>query len=162
MKKIMNKVGEIISQTVDFLIDKNRQTAYLNRLNAIIEAEQETLSSTYIALGKIHLSAMEGKETAAEDAEILAEIVSASRLRLKKARARYEYVLRYGIPKPGIKIEETINLDDIDENGKKKEPEDQDITIAYADPTAEIDDDTLDAAIKSTIQEENTSCKPQE
>ena len=154
MKKIINKVGDTISQSVDFIVDKNRQAAHLNRLKSIIASEQETLSDAYIALGKLYLGTIEGKEANQEDVKILAEIVNTSKLRLKKARARYEYTLRYGVPKPGVKVEEAVDIDDIDENGEKKESEEQDITIAYADPTAEIDDDTLDAAIESVIKEE--------
>ncbi len=155
MKKIISKVGDTISQSVDFVVDKNRQVAQLNRLKAVISAETETLNNAYIALGKMYVAKAEGAEVKEEDAVILIETVNASKLRLKKARARYEYTLKYGAPKPGFTVEETIDIDEVDENGKKKdtEAEDQDITIAYADPTAEIDDDTLDAAIDSAVQE---------
>ena len=34
---IINTVGETITQSVDFIVDKSRQAAYLNRLKVIID-----------------------------------------------------------------------------------------------------------------------------
>ena len=130
--KIINKVGDTISQSVDFIIDKNRQAAYLNRLKAVIVVEQETLNQSYITLGKLYLGVIEGKEKKDTDVTALVEAINATKLRLKKARARYEYTLKYGVPKPGVKAEEVIEVPDEDA------AEDSDITIAIATRTALI------------------------
>ena len=156
--KIIHKVGDTISQSVDFIVDKNRQAAHLNRLKAVIASEQETLDSAFIALGKQYFAVLEGKDSAEKESDttaVLVELIHESKLRLKKARARYEYTLRYGVPKPGVKGEETIDVDDVDENGnRKEEADDQDITIAYADPAAVCDNAAIDAAIEETLREE--------
>lgn len=156
--KIIHKVGDTLSQSVDFIVDKNRQVAHLNRLKAIIVGEQETLEAAYIALGKQYFAVLEGEEVTQADKEtaaVLAETVRLAKLRLKKAKARYEYTLRYGVPKPGVKVEEAVDISDMDENGdlKEEDTEEQDITIAYADPTAN-DDAIIDAAIDEALQEE--------
>lgn len=156
--KIIHKVGDTLSQSVDFIVDKNRQAAHLNRLKAIIVGEQETLEAAYIALGKQYFAVLEGKEVTEADKEtaaVLSETVRLAKLRLKKAKARYEYTLRYGVPKPGVKVEEAVDISDMDENGdlKEEDTEEQDITIAYADPTAN-DDAIIDAAIDEALQEE--------
>ena len=144
---IINKVGDTISQSVDFIIDKNRQAAYLNRLKAIIVVEQETLNQAYITLGKMYLGVIEGKEKKEPDTASIVESINATKLRLKKARARYEYTLKYGVPKPGVKAEEVIEVPDEDA------ADDRDITIAYADPTAAIDNDALDAVIDECVED---------
>ena len=158
--KIIHKVGDTLSQSVDFIVDKNRQAAQLNRLKAIIAGEQETLEAAYIALGQQYFAVLEGEEVKDADKEaaaVLVETIHASKLRLKKAKARYEYTLRYGVPKRGVRVEEAVDIKDVDENGEvKDDPEEQDITIAYADPTVVCDDEAIDAAIDEALQEEAT------
>lgn len=130
---IINKTKGTISSTVDVIKEKNKKNAYLNRLKAIIEGEQETIECAYLALGKLYLDMLEGKEEQRKDAEIFADTIKAAKLRLKKARARYEYTVKYGIPKPGTNAEEVIQAENEALENAKKAEEDQDITIAYAD-----------------------------
>ncbi len=158
--KLFHKIGETITQSVDFLLEKTRQAAYLNRLRVIIASEQETLENAYMALGQQYLTSLEGTQAPQDDetTAILTETIRAAKLRLKKAKARYAYVLRYGIPKTGIRAE-MIDIDDIDENGQKISSDDtdeQDITIAYADPSANDNNDIIEAAIEETLREETS------
>ena len=140
---IINRVGETITQSVDFIVDKSRQAAYLNRLKVIIDGEQETLDCAYIALGKQYAAVLEGQEANEEENNALLDAIKNSKLRIKKARARYEYTLKYGVPKEGVNPEDTGEEKKKNESGDDKD--DQDITIAYADPEAE--DAAIDAAI---------------
>ncbi len=143
----INKVGETITQSVDFIVDKSRQAAYLNRLKMIIDGEQETLDCAYIALGKQYAAVLEGKEANEDENKALLETITNSKLRIKKARARYEYTLKHGVPKDGVRPEE---INETEKSADDKE--DQDITIAYADPAAE--DAAIDAAIDECIKED--------
>ena len=150
--KIFNKIGDTFSQTVDVIVEKNRQAAYINRLKAIILSEQERINKAYIVLGKEFIRNKEGRKSSGFDPDEIIEEIAAAKLRLKKARARYEYTIRYGIPKPGIKAEEVVEAEvgcDLSDDDK----DEQDITIAYADPSA--DDSTLDAAIDECIDKKD-------
>lgn len=134
---IVNKTKDTISNTVDIIKEKNKKNAYLNRLKAIITGEQETIECAYLALGKLYLDMLEGKEEQRADAELFADMIRASKLRLKKAKARYEYTLKYGVPKPGTNAEEVIQKENDALEQAKKAEEEQDITIAYADHDAD-------------------------
>ncbi len=160
--KIIRRVGSAISQSVDFLVEKNRQAAHLNRLKAVIICEKKALQNAYAALGQQYMAVLEGRKTQESETAALTEEINAAKLRLKKARARYEYTLRYGVPKKGIRVEEVIDIDEVDENGAKKDPDEQDITIAYADPDAVCDDEAIDEAIEETIEETSAKKNNQE
>ena len=157
---LLDKVGETISQSVDFIIDKNRQTAQLNRLKAIMQNESEALNNAYISLGKLYLGVLEGKPASEADIALLRENVENAKLRLKKARARYEYTLKYGIPKPGVNVEQAVSEACGNEGEKDcgctSAEDDQDITIAYADPTAAVENDAIDADPSKTGEETKT------
>lgn len=141
--KFIDKVGDSLSQSVDFIIDKNRQAAQLNRLKAIIQNETDNLDNSYITLGKEYIKVLDGGTADEKLVAQLRECIEMSQLRLKKARARYEYTLKYGVPKPGVDVEEAVKESAPDENDI--DDDDQDITIAYADPTAEVASDAIDA-----------------
>ena len=130
---IIDKTKGTISSTVDKKKEKNKKNAYLNRLKAIIEGEQETIECAYLALGKIYLDMLEGKEEQRKDAEIFVGTINSAKLRLKKARARYEYTLKYGVPSPDTNAEEVIRAENEALEKAKKAEEEQDITIAYAE-----------------------------
>ena len=55
---VVDKVLGAISGSFDFVIDKNRRTAQLNRVNAIIKNETQELDNTYITLGKIYINTL--------------------------------------------------------------------------------------------------------
>lgn len=155
--KIFNKIGDVFSQTVDVIVEKNRQAAYINRLKAIILSEQERINKAYIVLGKEFIRNAEGRKSSGFDPNEVIEEIAEAKLRLKKARARYEYTIRHGIPKPGVKAEEVVTKEvGIDLNDDDKEDE-QDITIAYADPTAAADDDAINAVIDDCVNKKDDS-----
>lgn len=133
--KIIDKVSGSVSQSVDYIIDKNRQAAQLNRLKAIIKTENDTLNNAYIELGKYYFEELEGNAPKDADIDALRETVKKTSLKLKKARARYEYIQKYGVPKS-------------EEDGKcsrascaKNADDDEDITIAYSGAADEKKED---------------------
>ena len=151
--KIFNKIGDTFSQTVDVIVEKNRQAAYINRLKAVILSEQERINKAYIVLGKEFVRNKEGKKSSGFDPDEIIQEIASARLRLKKARARYEYTIRYGIPKPGIKAEDVVEAEggfDLSDDDK----DEQDITIAYADPSV-ANDSALDSAIDECVDKKD-------
>ncbi len=136
--KMMDKFTDSLTQSVEYIVDKNRQIAQMNRLKAIIHKETETLDNAFIALGQKYLSELEGTPSKDIDVAQLCETIKTSKLRLRKARARYEYIARYGVPRAGVKIDGCSSKSG---SSKVDNEEDQDITIAYADPTADSSTD---------------------
>ena len=133
----IEKISGALSDSLDYLIDKNRQRAQLNRMATVIKNETEILNRAYIALGKHYYKTLDGK---AEDSDIsqILDTIKSAKIRLKKAKTRYEYIFRYGVPTPGIRDDISVAsyLDDDyypeeKKSAKKTDTEDeQDITIA--------------------------------
>ena len=63
----IEKISGALSDSLDYLIDKNRQRAQLNRMATVIKNETEILNRAYIALGKHYYKTLDGK---AEDSDI--------------------------------------------------------------------------------------------
>ncbi|MBQ5563579.1 MAG: hypothetical protein IIT39_09355 [Clostridia bacterium] len=132
----IDKLSMVLSDSLDYLIDRNRQKAQLNRIEAVIKNETEILNRAYIALGKHYYKTLDGR-TEETDISQICDTIKNSKLRLKKAKARYEYIFKYGVPTPGLR--DDISVAYIDDSyypeekvsPKKSEPDDeQDITIA--------------------------------
>ena len=139
---ILDKVGEGLANTVDYLVEKNRQMAQLNRLAAIIKTETDMINRAYVALGKQYFAMLQG--TAVEnDMTQICEVIKFSEERLKKAQARYDYVKVYGVPTAQVDTVDMIRSNDnndaqtVEEEAKSEEApefeEGADITIAVAD-----------------------------
>ncbi len=136
----LDKVGEGLSSAIDMIVEKNRQCAQLNRLAAIIRNETEVINHAYVALGKQYFGILEGKEEPAE-AEKICEVIKFSEERLRKARARYNYIKEYGVPVSPIDTVDMIravNESDaemesfIESPDEDETEENADITIAVA------------------------------
>lgn len=132
----IDKLSMVLSDSLDYLIDRNRQKAQLNRIEAVIKNETEILNRAYIALGKHYYKTLDGR-TEETDISQICDTIKNSKLRLKKAKARYEYIFKYGVPTPGLR--DDISVAYIDDSyypeekvsRKRSEPDDeQDITIA--------------------------------
>ncbi len=132
----IDKLSMALSDSLDYLIDRNRQKAQLNRIEAVIKNETEILNRAYIALGKHYYKTLDGRTEETNISQIC-DTIKNSKLRLKKAKARYEYIFKYGVPTPGLR--DDISVAYIDDSyypeekmsPKKSEPDDeQDITIA--------------------------------
>ena len=134
---LVEKFSLALSDSLDYLIEKKKKKAQLNRIEAVIKNETEILNRAYIALGKHYYKMLEGK---AEETDVsqICDAIKSAKLRLKKAKARYEYIFKYGIPTPGIRDDISVAsyLDDDYYPEEKKSPkkpdteDEQDITIA--------------------------------
>lgn len=144
---IIDKVSAGITASVDMIVDKNRELAQLNRLEAIIKNETDVLNHAYIALGKQYFKMLEG-EAEEVDMTQVCDAVKLSEQRLKKAQARYDYIKAYGMPdSPVNNVENNYNAENAEaaENENEEscevasvdvelvEDENGDITIAAAD-----------------------------
>ena len=98
---IIDKVSAGITASVDLIVDKNRELAQLNRLEAIIKNETDVLNHAYIALGKQYFLMLEGDAEEADMSQVC-EAVRVSEKRLKKAQTRYDYIKAYGIPDTAV------------------------------------------------------------
>ena len=138
---LLDKVGEGLTNSVDFLVEKNRQLAQLNRLSAVIRTETDVINRAYIALGKQYFKILEG--TAEEnDMSQICEVIKFSEERLKKAQARYDYVKVYGVPASPVDSmemnrtpdsvyeDEELGFDEEPAQADIEEDENADITIA--------------------------------
>lgn len=110
---LIDKISIALSDSLDYIIDKNRQRAQLNRIDAVIKNETDILNRAYIALGKQYHKMLEGKAQETDVSQICDTIKSA-KLRLKKAKARYEYTLKYGVPT--LKGHDDLSIAYIDED----------------------------------------------
>lgn len=140
---IIDKVSAGITASVDMIVDKNRELAQLNRLEAIIRNETDVLNHAYIALGKQYFQ-MQSGEAEETDMSQICEAVRTAEARLKKAQARYDYIKAYGIPASAVEnVEMNYSQDTADEadevitevpeTADEAEEETGDITIACAD-----------------------------
>ena len=161
---ILDKVGEGLANTVDYLVEKNRQMAQLNRLAAIIKTETDMINRAYVALGKQYFAMLQG--TAVEnDMTQICEVIKFSEERLKKAQARYDYVKVYGVPTAQVDTVDMIRSNDnndaqtVEEEAKSEEAseceEGADITIAVADEEAKAEkaEQTEENTVEETAEE---------
>lgn len=173
---LFDKLSTGISQSVNTIIDKNRQYAQINRINAVIRNEKEVLDRAYIALGKQYCKVLQGNAEETTDVSQLCAVIEASKLRLKKAQARYDYIIKYGMPvkkenQPVVKITADEDVQpDINSFDEAEDEEDGDITIACVDSpaetekeisveTAESGSSDIASISSATIQVEDTTTK---
>lgn len=82
------KVTQNVSKAVDYVIDKNRKSALVNRLRIVIKNERENESRAYIALGKYYFQNLRDAEN--EETETLCNAVELADQRMKKAFAKLD------------------------------------------------------------------------
>ena len=160
----IDRIGEGLSSAIDMIVEKNRQCAQLNRLAAIIRNETEVINHAYVALGKQYFGVLEGTEEPTE-AEKICEVIKFSEERLKKARARYNYIKEYGVPVSPIDTVDMIravNESDADIESFVESPEEDeteenaDITIAVAGEDQESAEDSDTGTEKPAEQPQDT------
>ncbi len=161
-----DKIGEEIVNTIDIIVEKNRQFAQLNRLAAIIKNEKAVLEHAYATLGKQYYRTLENNEESV-DAKQICEVIKFTEARLKKAQARYDYIRVFGMPVNSVDdVEVAHPVDDVSgdcetEDEPKEEEEAEDITIAVADETGkqEAKEETEPKTEKETAQKKEKSGK---
>lgn len=137
----IDKASSKLSDSINKIIDKSRQLAQLNRLDAVIRNETDVLNRAYIALGKQYYKNLNG-DTETPDMSHICEVIESSKARLKKAQAGYDYIKQNGVceqkPKqPVIKI----SADEDIQPDIEQLDEDDDITIACSEISGEVADE---------------------
>ena len=49
---IFSVIGNEVTKAVDYVVEKNRKAAMINRLRIVIKNERENTARAYVALGK--------------------------------------------------------------------------------------------------------------
>ncbi len=77
-----------VSKAVNYMMDKNRKTAIINRLNIVIRNERDNQTRAYIALGKYYYTRLRDPEN--EVTEPLCEEAETAGRRLQRAYAKLD------------------------------------------------------------------------
>lgn len=80
---IFNNVSEKVTKAVDYVVEKNRKAALINRIRIVIKNERENEARAYIALGKYYFHNMRDDQN--EETEHLCRSVEDAERRMKKA-----------------------------------------------------------------------------
>ena len=148
---ILDKVGEGLANTVDYLVEKNRQMAQLNRLAAIIKTETDMINRAYVALGKQYFAMLQG--TAVEnDMTQICEVIKFSEERLKKAQTRYDYIKAYGIPDNAVdNVENNYNAENkVDAESAETAPAEKECTECAEEETGDITIASVEEKVETT------------
>lgn len=137
----IDKASSKLSDSINKIIDKSRQLAQLNRLDAVIRNETDVLNRAYIALGKQYYKNLNG-DTETPDMSHICEVIESSKARLKKAQAGYDYIKQNGVceQKPKQPVIKISAYEDIQPDIEQLD-EDDDITIACSEISGEVADE---------------------
>ena len=80
--------ADSVTKAVDFVVDKNRKAAMMNRLKIVIRSEKEAQSHAYAQLGKYYYQNMRDPENG--DTEPFCQAIDTSGARLKRAYAKLD------------------------------------------------------------------------
>lgn len=83
-------VSSNMTKAVDFVVEKNRKAAMMNRLRIVIKNERENESRAFVALGKYYYEHLRDSQT--EETEHLCRAVDFSDRRIKKAFAKMDEI----------------------------------------------------------------------
>jgi hypothetical protein len=81
--KFFDTVTNNVTKAVDYVVEKNRKAALVNRIRIVIKNERENQARAYVALGKYYFQNMRDAQN--EETEHFCKAVEASELRMKKA-----------------------------------------------------------------------------
>ena len=77
-----------VTKAVDFVVEKNRKAALINRIRIVIKNERDNESRAYVALGKYYYEHL--RDTQNEETEHLCRAIDYSDKRMKKAFAKLD------------------------------------------------------------------------
>lgn len=84
---ILKNVTKSITDAVDYVVEKNKVNAKLNRLKIVMRHEAKILTKSYVKLGKYYYENL--RDSANEENKALCESIDISLERLKKAQEKY-------------------------------------------------------------------------
>ncbi len=76
-------VSSRVTKAVDYVVEKNRKAALINRIRIVIKNERENEARAYVALGKYYFQNMRDEQN--EETEKLCKAVESAGQRMKKA-----------------------------------------------------------------------------
>lgn len=79
-----------VTKAVDFVVEKNRKAAIINRIRIVIKNERENEARAYVALGKYYYEHLRDPQN--EETEHLCRAVDFSDRRMKKAFAKLDEI----------------------------------------------------------------------
>lgn len=86
--KIFDAMSGNITKAVDFVVEKNRKAALINRIRIVIKNERENEARAYVALGKYYYENLRDRQN--EETEHLCRAVDFSDARIKKAFSKMD------------------------------------------------------------------------
>ncbi|MCI1965571.1 MAG: hypothetical protein LKJ17_05495 [Oscillospiraceae bacterium] len=89
--EVFKNVADSVTKAVNFVVDKNRRAAMINRLKIVIRNEKEVEASSYIELGKYYYENM--RDASNERTETLCVAVDNADRRLKRAFAKLDEMM---------------------------------------------------------------------
>lgn len=81
--EVFKNVADSVTKAVNFVVDKNRRAAVINRLKIVIRNEKETEARSYIELGRYYYENL--RDASNEKTEPLCAAVDNADRRLKRA-----------------------------------------------------------------------------
>jgi hypothetical protein len=79
-----------VTKAVDYVVEKNRKAALINRIRVVIKNERENEARAYIALGKYYFEKLRDPQT--EETERLCKAVESSEQRMRKAFTKLDEI----------------------------------------------------------------------
>lgn len=84
---VIDAIGKGISDAVDYVADKNKTNAQLNRIKTVIKHETETLNKCYATLGKYYYENM--RDIATDENKKACELIESSIKNIDIAKEKY-------------------------------------------------------------------------
>lgn len=84
---VIDAIGKGISDAVDYVADKNKTNAQLNRIKTVIKHETDTLNKCYVTLGKYYYENM--RDIATDENKKACELIESSLKNIDIAREKY-------------------------------------------------------------------------
>lgn len=114
--KFFSKIGKAVGEAAEFVAEKNRRTAYLNRIRTVIRCEEKAAEREYVALGRYYYNNLRDKDNGVTEAHCAQ--LDAIGERLDKALNQLEQFYSREAEEPVV---EEITLEDVKEFDEEPE-----------------------------------------
>lgn len=86
--KLLDTVAAGLTKAVDYVVEKNRKAALINRVKVVIRNEEQNMNSAYVALGKYYFRRLRDEKN--EDTERYCKAVENAMRRIDRAVTKLE------------------------------------------------------------------------
>lgn len=90
--RFLEVLGGAVTGALDFVIDKNKIQAQVNRLRLVMRNESQLMDKSYIALGKYYYNELREQREHAEN-EKICQTIDKSKVRMDRARSHYHTLM---------------------------------------------------------------------